>query len=292
MHFFKRKYYQILLKYLKKKANEEERYVKAQYYLKNEKNLDLKNPTEFMEKIQWLKLNFYTEEYENYVDKYAVRTYVENLIGKAYLIDMIAIYNSVEDIKFDELPKQFVLKGTHGSGFNIIVKDKSQINISEVKKRLEKFMSKNYYERCREKIYRTIKPRILAETFLNELDGGDVIDYKFYCFHGKPKYVLVMSEEDGKRKKAFYNFNWEKVVPQNTTKSYLKSDIIRPNNFNKMIEIAEKLANDFIFVRVDLYSIGEKIYFGELTFFPNGGAVRLPVEKLNKTFGDLIVLPK
>lgn len=291
MNFFKRKYYQLLLDFLKATNSSDEKFVKAQYYYKNEKKLNLEQPSEFAEKIQWLKLYHYTEEYQDYADKYAVRKIVEEKIGESYLNDFIAVFDKVEDINFNELPDQFVLKGTHGSGYNIIVPNKADLDINSTKKKLNKYLSKNYYKRCREKVYRTIKPQILAEKYLSSLDKGNIIDYKFYCFHGEPKYILVKTKVNNTFKKCIYDLNWNKLEPDSSTKNYLTETIEKPSNLDEMISVSSKLAKDFIFIRVDLYSIEEKIYFGELTFFPNGGIERLFIERLNKEFGNLIHLP-
>ncbi len=291
MNFFKRKYYQLLLDFLKATNSSDEKFVKAQYYYKNNRNLDFRKPTEFSEKIQWLKLYHYTEEYRDYADKYAVRDIVEKAIGSSYLNDFIAVYDKVDDIDFEVLPDQFVLKGTHGSGYNIIVPNKAELDIDATKKKLYKYLSRNYYKRCREKVYRTIKPRILAEKYLSSLDTGNIIDYKFYCFHGEPKYILIKTKVNDRFKKCMYDLDWNKLEPDPSTKNYLTETIEKPSNLDEMISVARKLSKDFIFIRVDLYSIEEKIYFGELTFFPNGGIERLFIERLNKEFGDLIHLP-
>jgi hypothetical protein len=201
------------------------------------------------------------------------------------------LYNDVNQIDINALPNAFVLKGTHGSGYNIIVPNKAELNWEVAKKKLRKYMSRNYSDRCKELVYKTIEPRIIAEKYLDSFETGNIIDYKFQCFHGEPKYVLVKTLVGKTYKKAFYDLNWNKLKPDASTKNYLKKDIVKPSNFEEMIDIARKLAKGFIYIRVDLYSIGEKIYFGELTFFPNGAVQRIIIERLNKEFGDLMTLP-
>lgn len=291
MNFIKRKYYQLLTKYLKNKPNADMAFVKAQYYLKNEVQLNLEQPKEFMEKLQWLKLNLYNEDYKDYVDKYEVRDFVESTIGKQYLVDIIGVYDDVDEIDFDELPNQFALKGTHGSGYNVIVEDKSSINVNEVKQTLKKYLKQNYYYKYKEPIYRTIKPRILAEHYLDQTDSENILDYKFFCIHGEPKYIWAKTFYDGKYRNCYYDLDWNKLGNDNNTKSYIDKDLARPENLEELIEISKKLSKDFIFVRVDLYSISGKPYFGELTFFPWAALKRLTVERLNKELGDLIRLP-
>lgn len=291
MNFIKKKYYQLYLGLLNLIGASDVAISKAKYLYKNDKKLNLDSPVEFMEKIQWLKLNKYTQKYGFLVDKYAVRSYVEERIGANYLNEFIGIYDSVEVINFDILPSQFVLKGTHGSGYNIVVKDKKTLDIPKTKKILNKFLSENYYTENRELIYKDIQPRILIENYISEVDCDSLIDYKFYCFHGVPKYVLVKTCQNGKGKKCFYDLEWNKIRPNKIPGNFLDIEIERPANLDAMIEVATKLADDIIFVRVDLYSIKSKIIFGELTFFPTGGNKRISVEKFNKEFGDLIHLP-
>ncbi|NRB84719.1 MAG: glycosyltransferase, partial [Winogradskyella sp.] len=159
MNFFKRKYLQLKSNYLKNRPDCVEDYLKVHFYLKNKKLLNLENPQEFADKIQWLKLNMYKQDYQNYVDKYAVRGIVEAKIGSQYLNDLILVYDKVDDIKLDELPEKFVLKGTHGSGYNIIVKDKAQLNWDAAKEQLHKYLKTNYFDKYKEYIYKDIQPR-------------------------------------------------------------------------------------------------------------------------------------
>jgi len=291
MNFIKRKYYQLFSKYLKNKPNSDISYIKAQYYLKNGKRLGLDNPTEFMEKLQWLNQNLYNEDYKDFVDKYEVRKYVEQKIGKGFLVDFIDVFDTVEAIDFDVLPNQFALKGTHGSGYNVIVDDKSKIDENDVKQTLKKYLNSNYYNKYKESIYKSVQPRILAEHYLDQTDSENILDYKFFCIHGEPKYIWVKTFNDGKYRNCYYDLDWNKVKGDSNTKNYLSKVIPKPENLDELITIAQKLSKDFIFVRVDLYSISGKIYFGELTFFPWAGLKRLTVERLNKELGDAINLP-
>ncbi|WP_136666550.1 ATP-grasp fold amidoligase family protein [Flavobacterium sp. H122] len=291
MNFFRRKFYKFYLGTLENFNADDTKISEIQYLLKNNTKPDLSSPKEFMEKILWLKLHHYTENYGRFVDKFEVRSYVEDKIGKQYLNDILGVYDSVSEINFDKLPNQYVLKGTHGSGYNIIVKDKNQLNISKTKKKLNKFLSQNYYDKFRESIYKNVKPRIIAEKYISEIDNDSLIDYKFHCFHGQPKYVFVQKNKSENITKSFYDLNWNKVLPEKYIPAFSNSDFKKPENFDEMIRIAEKLSEGFIFLRVDLYSIGDRIIFGELTFFSNGGLVRSSIERFNQEFGDLIKLP-
>jgi len=290
MNFFKRKFYRFYVDFLKG-SNNDVKYLKAQYYLKNERKLDIDDPKEFTEKIQWLKLFYYTEAYKDFADKYEVRKYVKDKVGEGVLNEIYGVYEHPEEIELNDLPESFVLKCTHASGTNIVVKKKSRLDWRKAKKQLNKWLAANYYKKSRERIYKDIQPRILAEKYLSGLADGSIIDYKFYCFNGRPEYVLVKVEENGTDKKCYYTMDWEKVWPENITKSFLVTDIPKPSNFDEMRDVAVKLSQGFIFVRVDLYSVSGKTLFGEMTFFPTGGIKRLGVERLNKEMGDLIKLP-
>lgn len=287
MHFFKRKYYQLKVNYLNQFGTDKQ-FVKAAYKLKNDKPLNLNKPIEFTEKLQWLNFYKYSEDYKMYVDKYEVRSYIEKKLGKGYLNEIIGVYDAVEDLDFKNFPNQFALKCTHGSGYNVIVKDKSATDLAVVKQQLKSFMSRNYYNKYRERIYKHVQPRILVEKYLDQLESDYIIDYKFFCVNGKPKFIYVKTFYDGAYRNCYYNLNWEKICPDLIHKNYLNKDIPKPENLNEMIAVAEKLSSEFYFVRVDLYSIKNKIYFGELTFFHLAGLQRLTVDRLNKELGDLI----
>ena len=290
MNFLKRKFYRFYVDFLRG-SKDDAKYLKVQYYLKNERDLDIENPREFTEKIQWLKLFYYTEAYKDFADKYEVRKYVKDKVGDHVLNEIYGIYDYPEEIHPEELPNQFVLKCTHASGTNIVVKDKSSLNWEKAKKQLKKWLATNYYKKSRELIYKNIRPRVIAEKYLSELADGSLIDYKFYCFHGNPEYVLVKVNEGGTDKKCYYTMDWQKVMPENITRNFLLTDIPKPANFDEMRDVAMKLSDGFIFVRVDLYSIKGKTLFGEMTFFPTGGIKRLAIERLNKEMGDRIQLP-
>ncbi|HYD90802.1 MAG TPA: ATP-grasp fold amidoligase family protein [Flavobacterium sp.] len=291
MNFFEKKFYRLYVNYLKNRQGNDLKYLQAQYYLKNSKKLDLDPPVEFMEKIQWLKLYKYTEQYGRYVDKHEVRDFVKKKVGEHVLNEELAVYNDVDEINLDELPNQFVLKCTHASGYNVIVKDKNALDWDKAKADLRRWMKTNYYHKSRERVYKDVQPRIVAEKFLNELADTSIIDYKFYCFHGKPEYVLVKLNENGRDYKCYYNMDWQKMVPEKENPGFLSREMPKPSNFYEMVDVAKKLSEGFIFMRVDLYSIAGRTLFGEMTFFPTGGIKRLFVERLNKEMGDLIQLP-
>ena len=287
MNFFKRKYLQSYLKFLRFFKNNDVLFCKTKYYYKNSYQLNLDNPTEFTDKIQWLKLNHYKQDYGDFVCKFTVRKYVSQTIGDNYLNQVYGVFDAIHEIDYNKLPNKFVLKCTHGSGYNVIVSDKSKLCFQRTKAKLSKFFKRNYYKENREAIYKDLKPKIIIEKYLSEVGNNSLTDYKFYCFHGVPKYVLVKIND----KKCFYDLNWNKITPDKLTNDYLSEEVEQPSSLNEMIEVATKLAANFIFIRVDLYSIENKVIFGELTFFPTGGNKRINVERFNQEFGNYITLP-
>lgn len=291
MNFFNRKYYKLRIKLLRLTKGNDEKITIFQYLIKNNHRPDLKNPKELTEKLLWLKLNYYTENYGKYVDKYEVRNYVEKKIGKKYLNELFGVYHSVSQINFDTLPNQFVLKGTHGSGYNIIVEDRSQLNIKQTKKKLNWFLSQNYYDKFQEAIYKNVKPRIIAEKYISKIDNYSVVEYKFYCYSGVPKYIYAEKKKLDNIQKCFYDLEWNKILPQKHNPIFIESIFMKPNNLEEMLEVATKLSEGFIFMRVDLYSVGNKITFGELTFFTSAGLIKSTIERFNTEYGDLIELP-
>lgn len=291
MNFIKRKYYKILIKLLKIKEGNDEKITILQYLIKNNHRPDLKNPKELTEKLLWLKLNHYNENYGNYVDKNEVRNYVENKIGKDYLNELYGVYDSVSQINFDSLPNQFVLKATHGSGYNIIVEDKSNLNVKKTKKKLNHFLSQNYYDKFQEAIYKNVKPRIIIEKYISGNEANTVVEYKFYCYNGESKYIYAEKKELNKIQKCFYDLDWNKILPQKENFIFTKSNFNKPNNHDEMLLLASKLSEGFIFLRVDLYSVGNKIIFGELTFFSGAGLIKSSIERFNVEYAKLIELP-
>ena len=289
-NFILRKYNQTKASFLNKYSTDDAKVTKAKYFCKNNRILNLDSPQEFMEKIQWLKLYHYKEEYGQYVDKFDVRSFVEMKIGKGYLNEILGVYDTAEEIDFENLPQQYAIKGTHGSGYNLIVKNASLSNNTDKINKLKPFLDSNYYDKYRETIYKKVKPRLLIEKYISNCEDG-LIDYKFYCFHGQPKYVLVKKSENGKEKKCFYDLNWKKIISNEDDLNWLESEIEKPANFNEMLKVAGVLSDQFIFIRVDLYSVDDKILFGELTFFPTGGHKRFPIDYLNLEMGNLIELP-
>ncbi|CAL2102936.1 Teichuronopeptide biosynthesis TupA-like protein [Tenacibaculum sp. 190130A14a] len=257
------------------------------------KKLDLKNPVEFNEKIQWYKLYYRPKILNQLVDKYAVRTYVSEKIGGEYLNDLYGVYDSFEDINFDELPNEFVLKAVHASSYNIICKDKSKLDLKKVKRTIKKWQSTNqYYRAGQEWAYKDVAPRLIAEKFIEDEERGSLTDYKFYCFDGKVKFMEVHFDRAELLKIANFDRDFN-FLPFNKMPEInrITEEVKKPPTFEKMIELSEKLADKFPFVRVDFYSIRDKIVFGEMTFYPSDGRKEYVPDEYNKIIGDMFVLP-
>lgn len=234
------------------------------------KFINFKNPRYFGEKIQYLKLKGNLENLSDFVDKYEVRKFVDNKIKTNILIPLLGVYNNANEIKFDELPKSFVLKINNGSGFNIIVKDKEQIDRKKICKTLNKWLLIDYSKIKKEPQYKNVKRKIIIEKFITD-NNDELLDYKFFCFNGKIEFIEVDFDRFDNHKMNFYDSNWNLLeLKKGNYQNYTKKVNI-PKNFNIMKEYAEKLSKDFNFVRVDLYNVNGKIYFGELTFTPASG---------------------
>ena len=254
--------------------------------------LDLNNPKTFNEKIQWLKLYDSTPKKTLLADKYLVKNFIKDTIGKKYVIPLLKVWDSYNEINFDSLPNKFILKANHGSGMNIIINDKSKYNLESIKKIAKKWMNINYaFSNGLELHYMNIKPKIIAEMFYDN-KNGDLFDYKIYCFNGRVESIAFLSAKKKFRRIAFYDTNWNRL---NYTDTYppFEYEIPKPKKLKEMVEISQKLSKGFAFVRVDLYVLNnENIKFGEMTFTPDSGKLNFnPVEQ-NRIFGDMIKLPK
>lgn len=266
-------------------------FLKMQYYLKLGERLNLKEPKLYNEKLQWLKLYDRQMRYHQLVDKIAVRDYVAPIIGDIYLVPVLQTCDAVEDVNWDALPSRFVIKCAHGSSSNIICRDKAALDIEEAKEKLRYWMKKDLFNLSREWPYKGVKPRILIEEFL-ESDTGDVpYDYKIMCFSGVPKYIIVDVDRYTNHTRNYYDTNWVKQDVFNRHPNY-EGDVPRPKKLNEMLDIAHKLSQGFPHIRVDLYAIGDKVYFGEMTFFHGYGMEVFRPRSFEQMLGDLIHLPE
>lgn len=267
-------------------------FLKIKYYLKMGKRLDVNNPKTFNEKLQWLKINDQKPEYTNMVDKYLVRKYISNKIGEEYLIDLLGVYNNFDEIDFNSLPDQFVLKPNHTSGDVFICKDKTSINFPQLRKQVNNWLKCNYYWVHREWPYKNIQPKIICEKFMVDDSGVELKDYKIMCFNGKAKCLFVGLNRNSPTglNVDFYDMNWNPLPFERHYPSSGKK-IPKPKTFDKMVTFAEKLAKDIPFVRVDFYEVNGKLYFGELTFYPGSGFEEFTPEKYDYELGSWLDLP-
>ncbi len=267
-------------------------YLKIKFFIKMKKKLNLKNPQTFNEKLQWLKLYDRRNVFTKMVDKYDAKKYVADIIGKEYIIPTIDIYDCFEEIDFDKLPNQFVIKCTHDSCGLVIVRDKKKINIEDIKTKIEKSLKYNYYYSNREWPYKNVKPRIIIEKYMQDRDLKELRDYKFYCFNGHPKYLYVSEglENHATAKIEFFDMNFKSApFGRNDFKKFDKKPE-KPKQFEKMQELAKILSSGVPFLRVDFYEINGKIYFGELTFSPCGGFMHFEPEEWDYKLGQMIDL--
>jgi oligosaccharide repeat unit polymerase len=267
-------------------------FLKIKYRLTMGKKLDLSNTKTFNEKLQWLKLYDRNPLYTNLVDKYEVRKYIEKTIGKDYLIPLLGVYDDFEQINFNTLPNQFVLKPSHTSGDIYICKDKKNINFTDLKKKVNMWLKRRYYWIHREWPYKNVKPKIICEKYMVDESGTQLKDYKFMCFNGDVKcsFVCLNRNSINGLNVDFYDMNWKNMP---FTRHYPNSGITipRPENFDKMVEFAKKLSKGIPFVRVDFYEVYGHLYFGELTFYPGSGYEEFNPESYDYLLGSWIKLP-
>lgn len=263
-------------------------YLNILFYIRYGKFINFKKPITFNEKIQWLKIYNRNEMYPSLVDKLEVRQYIENTIGKEYLIPLIWDGVNINDIPWDNLPKQFVIKYNHGSHCNIICKNKELLNKKDAIKKLKKWKRKNWYWYGREWPYKKIKPRILIEKYMTEFKE-DLNDYKFYCFNGMPKVCMVITDRSTNLKETFFDMKFNKL---DMFEGGCENDlsIEKPLKFEEMKKLAKTLSKNIPFCRVDFYNIGEKVYFGEITFYPDAGFQRFNPKEIDLEFGSWISL--
>ena len=270
-------------------------YLKRFFYAKFGYEIDFDNPKTFSEKLQWLKLNNRQTEYTMMADKFQVREYIASLLGEKYLIPLIGVWSNPDEIPFDDLPNQFVLKCNHNSGRGMcICRDKGALDIAKVKKGLAKGLRQDYFLWGREWPYKNIERKIIAEKFISEGDGQGLKDYKFFCFDGYVDCVMVCIDRHlGDTKFYFFDKDWGLLRYNlrgiNAPEGF---SLPKPKNLELMFEIAHKLSRGLPFARIDLYEVNGQVYFGEITFFPDSGFDKNLLPEVDRYFGELIALPR
>lgn len=270
---------------------DDETYLKIAYKVKMGKKLNLNPPVTYNEKLQWLKLHDRNPIYTKWVDKYEAKLLAAQVIGDEYIIPTLGVWNHFDEIDFDMLPNQFVLKCTHDSGGLVICKDKSKINKASIRKKIESCLKHNFFDGQREWPYKDINPRIIAEEYMEDGNHPELVDYKIMCFHGEPRLIFTCTERYSRSglKVTFFDTLWNKLPFERQYPSS-KVEIEKPKQLKKMLQIAQTLSKDIPFVRVDLYEINGKIYFGEQTFFPGSGMEAFSPELWDAELGSWLDL--
>ena len=267
-------------------------YIQMYYFAHFKKFCNLKNPKTYNEKLNWLKLHDKNPIYTRIVDKFEAKEYVKNIIGDQYIIPTLGVWDNFDDIDFDKLPQQFVLKCTHDSEGLVIVKDKDKLDKEMAKNKIESALKQNFFYIGREWPYKNVKPRIIAEKYMEEHIDGELRDYKFFCFDGEPKAMFVASDRASDNVKFDYfdlNFNHLDIKQKYP---HAEQPLRKPVTFEKMIELSKVLSKGFPHVRVDFYEVDGQLYFGELTFYHFSGFMPFEPNKWDKIFGDWIKLPQ
>jgi hypothetical protein len=271
----------------------DEKYARYVYKHKFGRKLNLDNPQTFNEKIQWLKLYDRRPEYTIMADKYRVRQFIADKIGEEYLIPLLGVWDNANDIDFEKLPKQFVLKCNHDQGSVIICKNKDEFDIKKARRMLNKYLRRNHYWGTREWPYKDIIPCIIAEKYMVDESGYELKDYKLFCFNGKVKLFKIDFDRFNKHRANYYDVDSKQHLPFGEVACPPDYDriLIMPEELEQMINLAKKLSIGYEFLRVDFYNADSRIYFSELTFFPASGIGRFTSKEWDYTLGSWLKLP-
>ena len=269
----------------------DELYLRIAYRCVTGKKLHLNPPLTYNEKLQWLKLHNRQPEYTSMVDKYEVRKFVADRVGEEYLVKSLGVWNKADEIDFDTLPNQFVLKCTHDCGGLVICRDKSALDIEAAKKQLDNCLKTNFYYQGREWPYKNVKPRIYAEEYLEDAGETQLSDYKVFCFDGVPQIIQVDYDRYEGHKRQFFDCDWNRMdisfhFPSDTVKK-----IARPEVLPEMLGLAKKLSVGFPHLRTDFYIVNNKLYVGEMTFFHGTGFGKWWPEGTDEWLGSFLKLP-
>lgn len=281
------------LKFGMHKRMDDQEYLGKIYESVFNKAIDFEDPKTFNEKIQWLKLYDRRPEYTSMVDKYEVKRIVGNLIGEEHVIKTLGVWDCFDDIDFDSLPEKFVLKCTHDSGGLVICRDKKSFDARKAKKKISSSLKRDYFSLFREWPYKNVKPRIIAEEYMEDSETNELRDYKFFCFDGVAKIMFVASDRQKKGEETKFDFfdmdfNHLPIVNGHPNSSQI---IKKPTAFNEMIAFAEVLSKGIPHVRCDFYEVNGKVFFGELTFSHFSGLVPFKPEEWDEKMGSWIKLP-
>lgn len=276
------------------------KYIPDEFYLNMvfrtylDQNINFKNPTTFNEKIQWLKLFNRNPQFTRLVDKYEAKIAVSEILDEEYTIPTLGVWDKFDDIDFSALPEQFVLKCTHDSGGLVICRDKSALDLSSAREKINTSLHNNFYNKFREWAYKDVKPRIIAESYMSDDKQDSLIDYKFFCFNGSPEFLYISEglENHSTAKISFCDLDGKLLPFYRKDYDTFTEDVKLPTIFPQMVQVAKKLAQgiDTPFVRIDLYEISGKVYFSEVTFYPNGGLIPFEPKEWDTKLGAYLNL--
>lgn len=273
------------------------RYLPDSLYLKTlhrcllGKKLNLKNPVTYNEKLNWLKIHDRNPLYTKLVDKYEVRQFISKTIGTQYLVPLLGVWNNAMIIDFSALPERFVLKCTHDSGSKVICADKKALDLAAVRQKLNKALKEDCYSRFREWSYKNVPPRIIAEQYIEDHASGQLMDYRFFCFNGQEKLIMVEYDRMSGHKRNLYTPDWQYIDASVNYPTDAARLTAPPKTLNLMIRLARVLSKGMPHVRVDFYSVNDQVFFGELTFFHAAGFAKFMPESLNHEMGSWLKLP-
>jgi len=270
---------------------DDEQYTRLQWLLKYRRALDLDHPITFNEKIQWLKLRYRRPIMPALVDKIAVRDFVASKIGEQHLNTLYASGRTLAEIELASLPTSFVVKCTHGSAWNVLVHDKATIDWQRTVEQVDRWLEIDYHDLRREWVYRDLEPRVVVERLLDAPSPPGLLDYKVFCFDGRPGFVQVDSDRHRDHRRNLYDIEWRRL-PCELRYPAMERDVPRPANLDRMLELAATLSQGFPFVRVDLFNPGGQLLFGEMTFFPGNGFETFDPVDYDRLLGDQIQLPR
>lgn len=254
-------------------------------------HLNLHSPKSYNEKLQWLKLYDHNPLYTTMVDKYAAKKYVADIIGEKYIIPTLGVWDKFDEIDFDSLPDQFVLKCTHDSGGLVICKDKKTFDLQRAKDKIESSLQTDYYLLGREWPYKNVPRRIIAEKYMEDAKTGELRDYKFFCFNGKVKWLFIATGRQLREEPYFDFFDMDfNHLPMQHGHPNAPFPLEKPQNFELMKKLACTLSKGIPQLRVDFYEVDGEIFFGELTLFHHGGWTPFNPEKWDYIFGEEIKL--
>ena len=268
-------------------------YLKLKYRLRAGYWMDFNNPTTLNEKLQWLKIHNRKDEYTTYSDKYLVKKYIADTIGEEYVIPTLGVWDDPDEIDFDKLPNRFVMKPTHNSSVGrCLCEDKSKLDIPATRKMLKKALKQNYYYIWREWPYKNIKPRVIAEPYIVNADGTSIVDYKFYCYGGEPRYFMYsVGEAHHNVRNCKFDLDGNNIDHLFKKKRALTDEEIKlPENLDEMIRIVRKLSVGYPHIRIDLYNVDGKIYFGEMTFYSGDGFINIDSKEFSQKMADYMDL--